>query len=218
MKSFTVIACDQRSDEWRAARAGRLTGSRAADMLATLKSGGEAAARRDYRIQLCAERLTGEPQDSAFVNADMQRGVELEPDALAAYEAHSGEFVTRTGFLAHDGLLAGASLDGHVGDFDGVVEVKCPRPANHLKTLRASAVPTDYVPQLTHALWITGAAWVDFVSYCPALPADLALCVVRFPRDEAAIELYAQKALAFLREVDEELQSIDALRRVQEVA
>ena len=42
---FAIINADQRSPEWFRARSGRLTGSRAADMLATIKTG-EAAARR----------------------------------------------------------------------------------------------------------------------------------------------------------------------------
>jgi predicted phage-related endonuclease len=217
VKRFTDIVCDQRSDAWRVARAGCLTGSRAADMLATLKGGGEAAARRDYRTQLCVERLTGEPQDATFVNADMQRGIELEDSAIAAYEAKTGEFVARTGFLRHLDYLAGASLDGHVGDFEGVVEVKCPRPATHLKTIRAGQVPAEYRPQLLHALWITGAAWVDFVSYCPLLPG-LELFVVRLTRDEAEVAAYAEKAVAFLGEVAEELNLISELRLALEAA
>jgi len=53
--AFTVIDAPQRSAEWFAARAGRLTGSVAADMLATIKSG-EAAARRDLRTRLVGHR------------------------------------------------------------------------------------------------------------------------------------------------------------------
>jgi hypothetical protein len=60
--SFTVVMAEQRSPEWFAARLGRLTGSRAADMLATIKSG-EAAARRDLRVQLVVERLTSTLQE-----------------------------------------------------------------------------------------------------------------------------------------------------------
>ena len=55
---------------------GRLTGSRAADLLATLKRGGEAAARRQLRAQLVVERLTGAPQDDVYVTAALQRGID----------------------------------------------------------------------------------------------------------------------------------------------
>ena len=93
-RAFTVVYAEQRTPEWKAARVGRLTASRAKDVLATIKSG-EAAARRDYRLQLVCERLTGEPQDSTFVNADMERGTELEPMAFAAYEGVTGTVLDR---------------------------------------------------------------------------------------------------------------------------
>jgi hypothetical protein len=97
MRNFTVCSAEQRSPAWFAARAGRLTGSRAGDMLATIKSG-EAAARRDLRTQLVVERLTGQPQEDTFINAAMQWGIDHEADAFAAYEAQSGNMVRRTGF------------------------------------------------------------------------------------------------------------------------
>ena len=55
-----VHDCAQRSDAWLTARLGKLNASRAGDMLATLKNGSEAASRRDLRVQLCLERLTGQ--------------------------------------------------------------------------------------------------------------------------------------------------------------
>jgi len=91
-------------------------------MLATIKSG-EAAARRDYRMQLVCERLTGQLQEDGFINAAMQRGIDLEPAAFAAYESLTGDMAQRSGFLSHNVHQAGCSLDGHVGDFEGIVEI-----------------------------------------------------------------------------------------------
>jgi hypothetical protein len=207
MRAFAVIDAPQRSPEWFAARLGRLTGSRAADMLATIKSG-EAAARRDLRMQLVCERLTGQSQEEPFVNAAMQRGIDCEPLAFAAYEAQAGQVVNRTGFLAHTGYMVGCSLDGHVGDFEGLVECKCPKSSTHLKYLRAGLAPIDYLPQITHNLWVTGAAWCDFVSWDDRFPEALHLFVVRVARDELAITAYAAKARAFLAEVDLEVAAL----------
>jgi hypothetical protein len=89
VRRFAIVEAEQRSEAWFRARAGRLTGSRAGDMLATIKSG-EAAARRDLRTQLVVERLTGQPQEDAYVNAAMQWGIDHEAEAFAAYEAESG--------------------------------------------------------------------------------------------------------------------------------
>jgi len=209
--SFTIIDAEQRSPDWFAARAGRLTGSRAADMLATIKSG-EAAARRDYRMQLVCERLTGQPQEDGFVNAAMQRGIDMEPLAFAAYEAVTGNVAVRTGFLSHDKNMAGCSLDGHVDAFKGIVELKCPKSATHLKYLREGGVPKDYLPQLTHNAWITGCEWVDFLSYDDRFPPELQVFYVRVLAKDLDIPAYEAAALKFLAEVETEVNSIKNLK------
>lgn len=210
MKDVSVIEAEQRSPEWFAARLGRLTGSRAADMLATIKSG-EAAARRDLRVQLVCERLTQTLQEEAFVNAAMQRGIEMEPAAFAAYEALTGLVAQRTGFLAHNNLAIGCSLDGHVGDFEGLLECKCPKSATHLGYLRSTGVPSAYLPQITHNLWVTGASWCDFLSFDDRFPGSARTFLVRVHCGDVDIAAYAAKALAFLAEVDAEVAAVRTL-------
>jgi len=211
VSDFDIVLAEQRSPEWFAARLGRLTGSRAADMLATIKSG-EAAARRDLRTQLVCERLTQTLQEDAFVNSAMQRGIDCEPLALQAYEALTGEVAHRTGFLAHRTLAVGCSLDGHIGDFVGILELKCPKSATHLKYLRSAAVPVEYVPQITHNLWVSGAAWCDFLSFDDRFPPALQTCLIRVERNEQLIAAYALAATLFLSEVEAEVEAVKGLR------
>lgn len=211
---FTVIDAPQRSQEWFAARLGRLTSSRAADILATLKSGGEAAGRRNYRMQLALERVTGKSQERGYVNQAMQDGIDREPDAYAAYEALTGSILTRTGFCQHTTLMAGCSLDGHAGDFEGLIEIKCPMPATHWEYLKSGRVPGDYLQQITHALWITGAQWCDWMSFHPDFPESLQAKIVRVPRDENAIAIYQSYAVKFLEEVETECNAIRTLAGV----
>ena len=209
-RGFTIVDAPQRSAEWFQARIGRLTGSCASDMLATIKSG-EAAARRDLRVRLVVERLTGRPQEDGYVNAVMQRGIDCEPDAFAAYEAHSGNLVRSTGFLSHRELMAGCSLDGDVDDFTGIVEVKCPKSATHLAYLKAGTVPLNHLPQIQHNLWVTGAQWCDFVSFDDRFPEGMQLFVRRVPRVELDILAYEKVARAFLNDVDAELAGAQKL-------
>jgi hypothetical protein len=213
--NYAIIDAEQRSPEWFAARAGRVTASKAADVLAlSKKDGKELAARRDYRTQLALEWLLQRPLDdgSGYQNADMARGVELEPDALAAYEAATGAVVRRTGFVASTERNIGVSTDGDVDNFTGLVEIKAPRPANHFGYIKAGVVPPEYVPHLVHGQLVTGAQWTDFVSYCPQFPPELQLIIVRFPRDEKQIASYDLALSLFLNEVDVEVQAIAALR------
>lgn len=198
---FTIIDVPQRSEEWFAARCGRLTGSRAGDMLASIKSG-EAAARRDYRLQLVCERLTGQPQEDAFVNAAMQRGIDKEADAFSAYEAITGHMVQRSGFLAHVEHRAGCSLDGHLDDYAGILELKVPKSATHLRYLRDGGLPKEHLPQILHNLWITGARYADFMSFDDRFSADLQIHLVRVEAKDLDLQGYETKALAFLAEVE----------------
>lgn len=208
--SFTVIDVPQRSEEWFAARLGRLTGSVAKDMLATIKNG-EAAARRDLRVRLAVERLTGRRDDDTFTNAAMQWGVDHEDDAFSAYEALTGNMARRTGFCQADALMAGASLDGHLGNFQTLVSLKCPKSATHYGYLKTGTFPASYQTQMLHELWITGAKEYHFLSFDPRFDGKLQTFFVTVARDEKAIAAYELKALEFLAEVDAE---VEALRRL----
>lgn len=205
-----ILTTEQRTPEWHAARVGYLTGSCAADMLATIKTG-EAAARRNLRARLVLERITGRSQESTFQSPAMQQGIEREADACALYEALTGHLLSTTGFLAHDSLLAGCSPDGYVGDFEGIIEAKCPLAATHLDYLKTGTIPGNYDKQIQHSLWITGAQWCDWLSFNPDFPEALRTKLVRVERDEAAMKAYELLVRIFLAEVEKEVEAVQQL-------
>ena len=196
----------QRSPEWFALRCGRVSGSQAQHLLSTLKSKTESAGRRDLRMLLAQERLSGLPDDGpTFINADMQRGIDMEPQALAALEM-SGVLpgaIRPVGYLTHDELQAGYSPDGVAGPgFNTLVEVKCPRMATHLSMFEMpGSVPAKYLGQLTHALWLTGAASMHFGSYCPSF-TRAPLFHVEVTRAMVDLDAYETTLRSFLGEVD----------------
>lgn len=213
-RPFSVHDCEQRSREWFEARAGILTASEAADMLAKpIKSGGEPACRRDLRVRKALERLTGKPaEESSFVSFDMKRGAEMEPDALACYELETGQAVQRVGFLRSLTLPIGCSPDGIVGDFDGGLELKAPKQATHWSYLQlGGTLPADYLPQITHSLFVTGLDWWDFSSYHPDFPEPLRLYRVRVKREAVDLKAYALAVELFWKEIDRELEAMRAL-------
>lgn len=203
-----ILKCQQRSDEWRQARLGKLTGSRVADAFATIKKG-EAAGRRNLRTQLVLERLTGQPQDSPFLSQDMERGIVLEAEAAGAYEAVTGRVVTFAGFLEHDELAAGLSPDGL--NVDAGVEIKCPKAATHLAYLR-DGLPLEYKLQMMHGLWITGLPYWDFVSYCPEFPEHLRLKITRITPEPGELAAHELNVRLFLDEVDKEYAAVAAMK------
>jgi predicted phage-related endonuclease len=208
-----IIEAEQRSPEWRAARVAKLTGSRACDAVGFLKSGKETAARRDYRLELVVEHLTAQPYDSnGFVSAEMQRGIDLEPAARAQYEARTGSLVRTTGFVIGDDPRLGCSLDGDIDDFTGIIEIKCPKSATHIRYLRDKLVPEDYRDQVRHNLLVTGAKWCDFISYDDRLPAGLDWFCVRVYPAHLDVAGYAKQADVFLAEVAVDLADIRKLQ------
>lgn len=195
-----ILDLPQGTEEWLAARAGKVTASRIADVLAKIKSG-EAAARRDYKAQLVAEILTGKPQEDGYINAEMQWGLEQEQYARAAYEVATGVLVDQVGLVLHPRLeRAAASPDGYAGKVG--LEIKCPKTATHLQYLLAGDVPAKYQPQMLWQMACMGTEAVDFVSFDPRLSPELQLFVVRFPRDEKRITEMEAEVEAFLGEVD----------------
>lgn len=196
-----VVDVVQGTPEWHLARCGKVTASRIADVMAKLKSGGEAAGRRNYRAQIVAEILTGIPQDGDYVSAEMQRGTELEPLARAAYEIRTGGFVDQVGFVCHPTLRAGASPDGLVGT-DGLLELKVPNTATHIGHILGGSIPGEYQLQMLWQMECTGRKWCDFASYDLRLPEHLQLFVRRMERDEKRIAEIRSEVETFLASVD----------------
>lgn len=200
-RAFTIIDVEQRTPEWHAARLGRVTGSRAAQMLATTKTGW-AAGRENLRWQLVLERITNRKLENTFASREMDQGTEREPAAVAAYEAFTGHLVAATGFLQHTSLMAGASLDGHLGDFDVLVSVKCREVKAHAEHLLNGTIQKAAMEQMRHELWLTGAREHHYVSWNPDFPEALQLRIAVVPASSCDLLKYDAEIRAFLAEVE----------------
>lgn len=207
---------EQRTDEWRALRLGKVTASRVADLLAKTKTGW-GASRANYAAQLVAERLTGVPADN-YVSQAMQFGIDTEAEAVNAYEFVHGSTVTAVGFVAHPEItMAGASPDGLVSD-DGLIEVKVPNTATHIETLLGGSIPSKYIVQMQFQMACTGRAWCDFVSFDPRLPEPMRLFVRRLERSDAEIDAIETEVSKFLAEVDSTIRKLTAIYKRQQQA
>lgn len=192
---------EQGTPEWFAARLGRVTASKISDVMSKGRGNAPSATRANYMAQLVAERLTGEAAES-YTNAAMQHGTETEPQARAQYTMRTGNVVQEVGFIPHpDGIHAGASPDGLVGD-DGLVEIKCPNTATHIATLRGASIDRKYLLQMQWQMICTGRAWCDFVSYDPRMPHELALKVQRVHHDETLAGEISSAVSEFLGELE----------------
>lgn len=200
---------EQGTEEWFAARLGRVTASRVNDIVARTKTG-YSASRDNYLAQLVCERLTGKGAES-YTNAAMAHGTETEPLARAAYEMKNSVLVDEVGFVQHPTLMAGASPDGMVGQ-DGLIEIKCPQTNTHIDTLLSGKIPTKYKAQMTWQMLCTGRKWCDFISFDPRLPQELQMFVQRYPYDVEYANQLENEVKLFLAEVDVTLTTLNQLK------
>jgi putative phage-type endonuclease len=207
-----IETMDQGSDQWFAARIGKVTASRVADVLAKTKSG-YSTSRDNYMAQLVCERLTGQ-REEFFTSAAMQHGTDTEPLARAAYESLKDVLVDEVGFVPHPSIImAGASPDGLVSD-DGLLEIKCPNTATHIDTLLTQTVPGKYNTQMQFQMACTDREWCDFVSFDNRLPEELQLFVKRVPRDNMYIKLMEDEIVKFLNELDIKIAQLMKVKNV----
>jgi putative phage-type endonuclease len=206
-----TIDCDQNTPEWHAARCGKVTASRVADVVRRTKSG-VSASRNTYAGELVAERLSGFQAES-FTSAAMQWGKDQEAAALAAYGFVYGVTVRRVGFVLHPTLdWSGCSPDGLVAD-DGLVQIKAPNSATHIATLLGAPIDPDYLKQMQWEMRCTGRQWCDFGSYDPRLPGEMQLHVRRVARDPVMIAELEAQVIEFLEEVSATVEKLTRLYR-----
>lgn len=138
--------------------------------------------------QLWEEKLgLREPQQT---NAAMQRGNELEPIALKAYNDCTGHCASPQVVFHPDYTYMMASLDGLSLDGSIAVEIKCPGQKDH-DTASMGKVPEKYYPQLQHQLATIGHDMIHYFSY-----RNGEYYLIEVPRNDPYIkDLYAQEAI-----------------------
>lgn len=199
-----VLKVEQGTEAWREARNSVITGTRLKAVLGT--------SPKSLLYELVAEQLA--PAKETEASEAMERGSELESDALALYEMEKGCTTETVGFVLHDEYdWLGVSPDALVKEkktYRGAVEIKCPDTKTHIKYLVEGKIPSEYRAQvLQYFLVCETLEWLDFVSYDPriSLP-ELQVAVVRVTREELAYELeVAMDKLLSFRAKWEELTS-----------
>lgn len=195
----------QRNEDWYMARCGKPTAS----SMYKIMAGKTTALYQNYLMEIVLERLTNLPTES-YTNPSMQWGIDNEPLARMAYELHTGHTLNQVGFMQHETLLLGASLDDEVNT-DGLAEYKCPNTATHINTLLKDKVPTAYNLQMQTQMLVAKKSWGDFVSYDPRLVGKAQLYIKHVERDEPLIEKITVRVNEFNDEVDEIVNKIRSI-------
>ena len=115
------------------------------------------------------------------VNAAMQRGTDMEPEARKAFEAETGLEVFPQVVYHPQHAFMMASMDGLTLSKDFGCEIKCPGAKSHAIALDGK-IPEHYMPQLQHQLACLDIPMLWYYSY-----DGTAGVAIEVPRDEEYI-------------------------------
>jgi putative phage-type endonuclease len=152
---------EQRTEQWHAARAGRITASTAGAFL-----GLSPFMKPEDAMRALVRSMHGmTPEFSG--NVATEYGTFHEEGALVEYQMETGNTVTPLAFAPHRDWL-GASPDGLVNRF-GLIEIKCPfgqRKKNPPEFKSVKDQP-QYYAQMQIQMYCTCRDWCDFFQWSP---------------------------------------------------
>lgn len=205
----------QGSPEWFRSRLGIPTAS-CFDQIVTPVTGKLSKSADRYAYRLIAERLLNTPSETVEGQTWMERGKELEPQAVKQFEWVNEVETEPVGFITTDDGLVGCSPDRLVKGAPRGLEIKCPSPHVHLGYL-LSGQADAYRPQVQGQLYVAELERVDFYSYHPRMPA----CQITTTRDEPYIKLLRDALEQFnerLFEMLERARSLGVFQAYEEAA
>jgi putative phage-type endonuclease len=152
---------EQRTEEWHAARKGRITASSVGAIL----NHAPYADRDDVMRRMVREHHGSANEFEG--NIATEYGTRNEAGALAEYVMETGNAVEAVGFITREDW-AGCSPDGLIGEHGGL-EIKCPFG------LRKDEVPAfktledqpHYYDQVQFSMWVTGRKFWHFYQWSP---------------------------------------------------
>lgn len=192
MKTHMIV---QYSPEWWEARRGIPSASNF-DKIIT-PTGKPSGQQEGYIHELIGDVFALDPNAMTErpMNAAMRHGTNCEPRARSWYAMRRNCEPQMVGGVQDDAGRFWSSPDALIGD-DGLLELKCPTAKTHTSYLLAGPIlPAEYRPQVHAHLFISGRAWVDFVSYVDGMPA----LVVRVEPDDYTKELRVQAEIFYAK-------------------
>lgn len=200
-----ILDVEQRSPEWREARAGLLTASNMGRLL-TPKTGKPSTAQDELLLELLGSCVR--PDEEAFAgNIHTQRGEDLEPEARKVFEEVTGKQVLEVGFIRSTRFPIGCSPDGLIGNTVDTatsgLEIKCPLAKNHIKYFMDGTCPAMYLGQVHGGMAVTGLKSWYFMSYCPGFRPFITLI-----HRDAYTERLEQEIVTFCQKYSQQYKKI----------
>lgn len=178
----------QRTKEWHELRKKFIGASDAAALL------GVSPWKCAYDVFL---EKSGSDTSVPVKNPWMQRGIDLESEALRLFEKEMGFLMSPKVLFSDRHKFMMASLDGLDIDGSHACEIKCPGEKDHEIAL-GNEIPEKYIPQLQHQIEVAG---LEDIYYCSYRPEHLTpIYILNVPRDQAYIDKLVEVERKFYEE------------------
>lgn len=189
-------------ESWLAARRGKITGSRLKDIVVKRGTG-----KKKGFYELIAEKVA---YQSSGQNP-MDRGVELEPEAIKKFEELTEKKVDTSLVIwsREDNENIAISPDGFIGATEAV-EAKCLNSASHLEAYLTKEIPDEYQFQkLQYFIVNEELEKLYFAFYDPRIPCK-EFFIIETKREDIKeeIETYLKYQRDILAEVNEIVLSL----------
>jgi hypothetical protein len=208
---------EQGSEQWFLLRRGTPTASEFSRIITPAKGQTGGPGSKSYMAQLIGELLALHcPVNvQTWTSRSVEHGREFEPEARRYYAMERNVDVINGGFCLTNDKRFGASPDGLIGPgftnpggqtmnaVTGALELKCLQPQTHAELLMGDGLDPTYKWQVHGHLLVTGAAWCDWLSYCPGLPPILIRVEPNAETDKlrAALEEFHERFQAALNKI-----------------
>lgn len=191
---------EQRSDEWFQAKMGKMSASNADTILANGKG------LETYIYSLMAEYYS-KGEKVHYTNADIERGILLEPEAKIEFQFYTGLDIKEVGYVEFNEYIL-VSPDGLIDD-DGLIEIKCPNDSIYFKLLLNDNIKPEYIAQMQMQMYITDRQYCYFVSYNPNF--EKSLYIKKINRDEEMIDKLKkglERGIELIKEIKENFRKV----------
>lgn len=151
---------EQRTYEWHQLKHGVIGGTLAKGLFVKSDT---------LMIDLLSQKLEDFDYEDGYISFDMQRGIDLEPQAREELSKEIFVQFDEVGFITHDTIdILGISPDGISSDGTIQCEIKCPAAKKHTSTILANDIPSDNIHQVLHAFVVNDKLEsLFFCSYRP---------------------------------------------------
>ena len=191
---------EQRTEDWYNIRKSKMTASNAETIIANGKG------LETYIYNLMAEYYSSAEKEN-YINADMQRGIDLEPEAKIEFQFYTGLDIKEVGCVELNEYIL-ASPDGLIGD-DGLIEIKCPNDSIYFKLLLSNNIKPEYIAQMQMQMYVTDRQYCYFVSYNPNF--EKSLYIKKINRDEEMIDKLKkglERGTQLIKEIKENFRKV----------